>query len=50
MDALFAGDFNNINMSMRAWYNILGMELTDREDQVGIKQSEDSFVMLLTDN
>ena len=30
----------NNNMPMRAWYNILGMKLTDREDSEGIKQSE----------
>lgn len=31
----------NNNMSMRAWYDIVGMKLTDREDRVGILQSED---------
>ena len=31
----------NNGMPMRAWYDILGMALTDREDLEGIKQSED---------
>ncbi|HHF7346524.1 TPA: alpha/beta hydrolase [Legionella feeleii] len=30
----------NNGMSMRAWYNILGMQLTDREDQEGILASQ----------
>ena len=30
----------NNGMRMRAWYDILGMELTDREDSEGIRQSE----------
>ena len=30
----------NNNMPMRAWYDILGLKLTDREDSEGIKQSE----------
>lgn len=30
----------NNRMPMRAWYDILGMQLTDREDRVGIEQSE----------
>ena len=30
----------NNNMPMRAWYNILGMKLTDREDSEGVRQSE----------
>jgi phospholipase/carboxylesterase len=30
----------NNNMPMRAWYDILGMKLTDREDSQGIKSSE----------
>ncbi|MDP3705573.1 MAG: alpha/beta hydrolase [Legionellaceae bacterium] len=30
----------NNNMPMRAWYNIVGMKLTDREDRDGILQSE----------
>ena len=29
----------NNHMPMRAWYDILGMKLTDREDSEGIKQS-----------
>ena len=33
----------NNNMLMRAWYDILGMKLTDREDSQGIKQSEESI-------
>jgi len=30
----------NNGMSMRAWYDIVGMKLTDREDREGILQSE----------
>ncbi len=30
----------NNHLPMRAWYDILGMKLTDREDQVGISSSE----------
>lgn len=30
----------NAGMVMPAWYDILGMELTDREDKVGIEHSE----------
>jgi len=30
----------NNNMPMRAWYDITGMQLTDREDATGILQSE----------
>lgn len=30
----------NNHMPMRAWYDIVGMQLTDREDHVGILQSE----------
>ncbi|MGQ3891816.1 alpha/beta hydrolase [Legionella sp. CNM-4043-24] len=30
----------NAGMPMRAWYDILGMKLTDREDKAGIKESE----------
>ncbi len=30
----------NNRMQMRAWYDIVGMQLTDREDQAGIGQSE----------
>jgi phospholipase/carboxylesterase len=30
----------NNGMSMRAWYDITGMKLTDREDKVGIFESE----------
>ena len=30
----------NNNMSMRAWYDIIGVKLTDREDREGIAQSE----------
>ena len=30
----------NNHMPMRAWYNITGMKLTDREDEAGILQSE----------
>lgn len=30
----------NNKMSMRAWYDIVGMKLTDREDRDGILQSE----------
>lgn len=30
----------NNNMPMRAWYDIVGMTLTDREDREGILQSE----------
>lgn len=30
----------NNNMPMRAWYNIVGLKLTDREDRDGILQSE----------
>lgn len=30
----------NNGMLMRAWYDIFGMRLTDREDREGIKQSE----------
>lgn len=30
----------NNHMPMRAWYDIVGMQLTDREDQAGILQSE----------
>lgn len=30
----------NNGMIMPAWYDILGMELTDREDKAGIEQSE----------
>ncbi len=30
----------NNNMSMRAWYDIVGMKLTDREDRAGILASE----------
>ena len=30
----------NNHMPMRAWYDILGMKLTDREDSKGIKSSE----------
>lgn len=30
----------NGGMTMRAWYDIVGLELTDRVDQPGIKQSE----------
>ncbi|MDF1757445.1 MAG: carboxylesterase [Legionellaceae bacterium] len=30
----------NNHMPMRAWYNILGMTLTDREDKAGILESE----------
>lgn len=30
----------NNNMLMRAWYDISGMSLTDREDSAGIKESE----------
>ena len=31
----------NNRMSMRAWYDIVGIKLTDREDREGILQSED---------
>ena len=30
----------NNNMSMRAWYDIVGMKLTDREDRDGLLRSE----------
>ena len=30
----------NNRMPMRAWYNIVGLKLTDREDRDGILQSE----------
>lgn len=30
----------NAGMKMRAWYDIVGMELTDREDKPGILQSQ----------
>ena len=30
----------NAGMRMRAWYDIVGMELTDREDKAGISQSQ----------
>lgn len=33
----------NNNMPMRAWFNILGVKLTDREDQEGIIESADSI-------
>jgi phospholipase/carboxylesterase len=39
----------NNNMPMRAWYDILGMALTDREDHQGIKQSED-LIRQVVDN
>ena len=31
----------NQGMPMRAWYDILGTELTDREDEKGIKDSQE---------
>ena len=40
MDAPIRPVTLNNNMSMRAWYDIVGMKLTDREDRAGILASE----------
>ena len=40
MDAPVRAVTLNNGMSMRAWYDILGMKLTDREDKVGIEASQ----------
>lgn len=37
----------NNNMLMRAWYDISGMSLTDREDSVGIKESEQMILEVI---
>jgi len=37
----------NAGMSMRAWYDIMGMELTDREDKKGILESEQGILAVI---
>lgn len=37
----------NNNMPMRAWFNILGIKLTDREDQEGIIESANSIKIII---
>lgn len=37
----------NNRMPMRAWYDILGMKLTDREDREGILQSQETIADVL---
>lgn len=37
----------NNNMLMRAWYDIVGMKLTDREDRDGILQSEAMILQVI---
>ena len=37
----------NNNMKMRAWYDIVGMKLTDREDLEGITQSQQLILELI---
>lgn len=39
----------NNNMSMQAWYDIVGVQLTDREDKEGIAQSE-TLIRKVIDN
>lgn len=37
----------NAGMPMRAWYDIMGMKLTDREDKTGIQESEQHILDVL---
>jgi phospholipase/carboxylesterase len=37
----------NAGMPMRAWYDILGMKLTDREDKQGILESEQHILAMI---
>lgn len=39
----------NNHMVMRAWYDIVGMKLTDREDSDGIRQSEEMIRQVIAD-
>lgn len=39
----------NNHLPMRAWYDILGMNLTDREDKVGIMQSEAEMLAVIAE-
>lgn len=39
----------NNNMPMRAWYDIVGLKLTDREDREGILQSEEGIRRVIDD-
>jgi len=39
----------NGGMSMRAWYDIVGVTLNDREDEVGIKQSQLSINQVIAE-